>query len=268
MSATPATPLLAARGIRKRYGQVEALRGAELEVGEGEVHALIGDNGAGKSTLVKTLSGVVSPDEGTLELRGERVDFTGPRDAQAVGIETVYQDLALAPSLDAGANIFLGREPLRGGARGRMGFLDRPRMRQEAQAALEDLGVELPSLTAEVGTMSGGQRQAVAVARAAVWGTAMIMMDEPTAALGVRQTEVVLSLIRRVCEQKGVSVLLISHNMAHVLEVADTVTVMRLGRRAAVRRAADTSLEELTLLMAGLGGDAVPEDEIAEEDER
>ncbi|MBS1885849.1 MAG: sugar ABC transporter ATP-binding protein [Actinobacteria bacterium] len=260
-------PLLAARGIRKRYGQVEALRGADLEVGEGEVHALIGDNGAGKSTLVKALSGVVTPDEGTIELRGERVAFGGPRDAQGAGIETVYQDLALAPSLDAGANIFLGREPLRGGFRGRIGFLDRPRMRREAAHALEDLGVELPSLEAEVGTMSGGQRQAVAVARAAVWGTALIIMDEPTAALGVRQTEVVLSLIRRVCEQKGVSVLLISHNMAHVLRVADTITVLRLGRRAAVRRALDTSLEELTLLMAGLGNEADvdPEDEEDEE---
>ncbi|MBS1678941.1 MAG: sugar ABC transporter ATP-binding protein [Actinobacteria bacterium] len=260
--------LLAARGIRKRYGQVEALRGVDLEVGDGEVHALIGDNGAGKSTLVKTLSGVISPDAGELELRGAKVHFHGPRDAQGAGIETVYQDLALAPSLDAGANIFLGREPLRGGVRGRLGFLDRSRMRQEASVALADLGVELPSLEAEVGTMSGGQRQAVAVARAAVWGTALIVMDEPTAALGVRQTEVVLSLIRRVCEQKGVSVLLISHNMAHVLEVADTVTVMRLGRRAAVRRAADTSLEELTLLMAGLGGDAEPDAEAEAEDER
>jgi ABC-type sugar transport system ATPase subunit len=245
-------PLFEARGIVKRYGHVEALRGADISIAPGEVHALIGDNGAGKSTFVKTIAGVIKPDAGELLVRGEAVTFDGPTAAQAAGIETVYQDLALSGTLDAGANVFLGREPLRSGIRGRLGFVDRAQMRERTAAQLEELGAKLPSDRAEVATMSGGQRQAIAVARAAVWATTMVIMDEPTAALGVRQTAFVLSLIERLRDQKGLSVLLISHNLPDVLRVADRITVLRLGRRARTFVAAETDLQELTLVMAGL----------------
>jgi ABC-type sugar transport system ATPase subunit len=252
VTAPSITAILEARGITKTFGHVEALREADLEVGPAEVHALIGDNGAGKSTLVKVLSGVIRPDAGTLRVEGADVAFAGPQDAQSAGIETVYQDLALAPTLDAGANVFLGREPLRTGLRGRLGFVDREQMRRRTTEQMATLGAAIPSSRAEVATMSGGQRQAVAVVRAAVWGTSVIIMDEPTAALGVRQTEFVLSLIEQLRDEKGVSVLLVSHNLPDVLRVADRITVMRLGRRVATFRRDETSLQELTLTMAGL----------------
>jgi simple sugar transport system ATP-binding protein len=231
---------------------VRALRGADLTVRRNEVVALVGDNGAGKSTMIKVISGVLQPDTGEIAVGGQPVTFDSPLGPRRYGIETVYQDLALAPTLDAGANVFLGREPLRTGLRGRLGFVDREEMRRRTTEQMAALGAAIPSSRAEVATMSGGQRQAVAVVRAAVWGTSLIIMDEPTAALGVRQTEFVLSLIEQLRDEKGVSVLLVSHNLPDVLRVADRITVMRLGRRVATFRRDETSLQELTLTMAGL----------------
>jgi ABC-type sugar transport system ATPase subunit len=245
-------PILRAQGICKRYGHVEALRGADLEIMPGEIHALLGDNGAGKSTLVKALSGVVTPDAGTIEFHGEPVSFTNPREAQDAGVETVYQDLALAGTLDCGENVFLGREPLVKGLRGRLGFIDRTQMRRRTVAELEQLGINLPSLDNTVEALSGGQRQAVAIARAAVWGKSMLIMDEPTAALGVAQTEFVQQLMCRVRDEKGLSILLISHNMPEVFAVADRVTIMRLGQRALTCPIGELTTERLLAVMAGL----------------
>ncbi|AUG75547.1 sugar ABC transporter ATP-binding protein [Kitasatospora sp. MMS16-BH015] len=243
-------PLLAARGLVKRFGQIQALDGAAFTVHPGEVVALIGDNGAGKSTLVKTLVGAIAPDAGEVLLDGRPVSFAGPREAQAAGIETVYQDLALAADLDAAANLFLGRELLRGGPLRPFGLLDKPAMRRRAVEAFAELGVELKELDAPVATLSGGQRQSVAIARSVAWASRVVFMDEPTAALGVVQRERVLDLIRRV-RDRGVAVVLISHNMPEVLSVADRVEVLRLGRRVARFEAADTSLEELVAAMTG-----------------
>lgn len=242
-----AEPLLEARGVSKRYGNVLALDGANFTVHPGEAVALIGDNGAGKSTLVKTLSGAIRPDNGEILIEGKPVRMTSPLDAREHGIETVYQDLALAPDLDAAANLHLGRELYR------LKFLhvlNRSAMRQRAVTAFADLGVKLPDVTAPVGTMSGGQRQSVAVARAVLYASKVIFMDEPTAALGVVQRERVLDTIRRVRE-RGIAVVLISHNMPEVLAVADRVEVMRMGRRVAVYTASQTSVEELVGAMTG-----------------
>jgi simple sugar transport system ATP-binding protein len=243
-------PLLEARGISKRYGNVLALDGADFSVLPGEVTALIGDNGAGKSTLVKTLSGAIRPDRGDILVEGQPVRLTSPLDARDHGIETVYQDLALAPDLDAAANLHLGRELYRFGSLQFLHVLNRPAMRQRAVAAFADLGVKLPDVSAPVGTMSGGQRQSVAVARAVLYASKVIFMDEPTAALGVVQRERVLDTIRRV-RDRGISVVLISHNMPEVLAVADRVEVMRMGRRVAVYTAASSSVEELVGAMTG-----------------
>jgi len=244
----PAVPLLEARGLVKRYGSVQALDGASFTAYPGEVVALIGDNGAGKSTLVKTLSGVIRPDRGQILVSGKPVTFGSPLDARSYGIETVYQDLALAPDLDAAANLHLGREiyrwwpPLR--------VLNKSEMRRRAVTAFADLGVELPDVTAPVGTLSGGQRQSVAVARAVAYASQIIFMDEPTAALGVVQRERVLDNIRRV-RDRGITVVLISHNMPEVLAVADRVEVLRMGRRVARFIASETTIEQLVGAMTG-----------------
>ena len=243
-------PLLEARGVSKRYGNVLALDGADFNVLPGEVVALIGDNGAGKSTLVKTLSGAIRPDRGDIVIGGKPVRLSSPLDARDHGIETVYQDLALAPDLDAAANLHLGRELYRFQALQFLHVLNRSAMRGRAVQAFADLGVKLPDVTAPVGTMSGGQRQSVAVARAVLYASKVIFMDEPTAALGVVQRERVLDTIRRV-RDRGISVVLISHNMPEVLAVADRVEVFRMGRRVAVYTAADTSVEELVGAMTG-----------------
>jgi simple sugar transport system ATP-binding protein len=242
-----AEPLLEARGISKRYGNVQALDHADFSVLPGEVVALIGDNGAGKSTLVKTLSGAIRPDSGEILLEGHPIRLTSPLDARNHGIETVYQDLALAPDLDAAANLHLGREIYRIRF---LHVLNRSAMRQRAVQAFGDLGIKLPDVTAPVGTMSGGQRQSVAVARAVVYASKVIFLDEPTAALGVVQRERVLDNIRRV-RDRGIAVVLISHNMPEVLAVADRVEVMRMGRRVAVYTASQTSVEELVGAMTG-----------------
>jgi simple sugar transport system ATP-binding protein len=243
-------PLLEARGIVKSFGRVRALRGASFTVYAGEVVALIGDNGAGKSTMVKTLSGVHHPDGGEILFEGAPVAIATPIAARELGIETVYQDLALAPDLESSANLFLGREATRKGLLGKLGFLDKAAMRRRTEEAFSQLGVGVQDATAAVATLSGGQRQGVAVARAVTWAGKVVFMDEPTAALGVVQTRNVLDLIRRVRET-GLSVVLISHNMPEVIEVADRVEVLRLGERVARFKTAETSMEELVAAMTG-----------------
>ena len=245
-----AEPLLEARGIVKRFGHVEALRGADFTVYPGEVVALIGDNGAGKSTLVKTLSGIHPPDEGEILFEGRPVSIPTPTAARTLGIETVYQDLALAPELDPAANLFLGREIVRPGLLGRLGFLDKGAMKERTNEAFDSLGVRIQNRDAAVATLSGGQRQGVAVGRAVTWASRVVFMDEPTAALGVDQTRNVLRLIRRV-RDSGISVVLISHNMPEVLEVSDRIEVLRLGERVAQYTASETSMEELVGAMTG-----------------
>ena len=228
------TPVLEARRLVKRFGQVVALNEADFDLRPNEIVAIIGDNGAGKSTLIKVLSGAFQPDDGELLLDGERVRFRSPLDARRVGIETVYQELAVAPALDIASNIFLGRELRRGGPAGRLlRALDKRAMRREAMRYLSELQIGIPSIGQAVENLSGGQRQGVAVARAAAWGRRLVIMDEPTAALGVKETRQVLDLILRVRE-RGLPVILISHDMPHVFELADRIHIMRLGRRVAV----------------------------------
>jgi simple sugar transport system ATP-binding protein len=250
MKASTTAALLEAEGIIKWFGHVSALQSADFTVYPGEVVALVGDNGAGKSTLVQILSGALRPDDGAIRFNGEPVELHSPIDARALGIETVYQDLALALDLDPAINAFLGRERLRRGLLGRFGVVDRAAMRAETAKAFTTLGVAVPSLTKPVGILSGGQRQGVAVSRAVMWASKVIFMDEPTAALGVQQTRAVLGLIRRVRES-GCSVVLVSHNMPEVLEVADRIEVLRLGRRVARFDAAETSMDEIVGVMTG-----------------
>lgn len=244
------TPLLEARNVVKSFGSVRALRGADFSVFAGEIVALVGDNGAGKSTLVKTLSGVHNLDEGTILLDGVPVGPLTPVAARQHGIETVYQDLALAPTLDPVANLFLGREIVRPGILGRMGFLDKPKMREQGEEKFRALGVAIQDMTSPVSSMSGGQRQGVAVSRAAAWASKIIFLDEPTAALGVLQTRNVLNLIRTV-RDLGIGVVLISHSMPDVLAVADRVEVLRLGRRAARFERGSFTSEEIVAAMTG-----------------
>jgi simple sugar transport system ATP-binding protein len=245
-----APPLLEARRIVKSFGRVRALRGANFTVNAGEVVALVGDNGAGKSTLVKVLAGVEPPDAGEILFEGEPVTIGSPLEARALGIETVYQDLALASELDPAANLFLGREVLRGGLLGKLGFLDNGAMRWRADEAFKSLGVGLQDSRATVATMSGGQRQGVAVSRAVTWASKVVFMDEPTAALGVVQTRHVLDLILRVRE-RGLAVVLISHNMPEVFEVADRIEVLRLGERVARFNIGEASMEDVVGAMTG-----------------
>ncbi len=242
--------LLLATGIVKSFGHVEALRGADFAVGHGEVVALMGDNGAGKSTLVKVLSGVIAPDDGTIEIDGATVTFADPLEARAAGVETVYQDLALADTLDPAANLFLGRELRRSGLLGRLGFLDDRRMHAEAADVFARLNVPVRAEHETAGRMSGGQRQGIAIGRAVTWASKVLFLDEPTAALGVQQTRNVLDLVRRV-RDNGVAVVLISHSVPEVLEVADRIEVLRLGRRVGRFAAADTTPEEVVACITG-----------------
>jgi simple sugar transport system ATP-binding protein len=245
-----AEPLLEARGIVKSFGRVRALRGANFSVNRAEVVALVGDNGAGKSTLIKCLAGVEQPDAGEIQFEGRTVTIHVPTAARALGIETVYQDLALAADLDPAANLFLGREVRRGGALGWLGFLDKAEMHRRADEAFRTLGVGLQDSTAPVANMSGGQRQGVAVSRAVTWASKVVFMDEPTAALGVVQTRHVLDLIGRVRDQ-GISVVLISHNLPEVFEVADRIEVLRLGERVAQLKRAEVTMEDVVGAMTG-----------------
>ena len=244
-------PILEARGLVKHFGHVVALDGADFELYPGEIVAIIGDNGAGKSTLIKSLSGALQPDDGEIRLDGERVRFRSPGDARRAGIETVYQDLAVAPSLDIASNIFLGREarwrgPLGLGLR----LLDKRRMRREAAQHFAELQIGVQSIAQPVEDLSGGQRQGVAVARAAKWARRLAIMDEPTAALGVRETRQVLDLIQRVRE-RGLPVIIISHDMPHVFELADRILIMRLGKRVAVVTPQTHTMPEAVALMTG-----------------
>jgi simple sugar transport system ATP-binding protein len=242
--------VLEARQIVKRFGRVQALRGANLTVYPQEVVALVGDNGAGKSTLVKTVVGVHPPDDGEILFEGKPVTVNTPHDARDLGIETVYQDLALAAEVDPAANMFLGREILRSGPLGKLGFLDKPAMRRGSDEAFHSLGVRIQDTSARVANMSGGQRQGIAICRAVTWASKIVFMDEPTAALGVVQTRNVLEHIRRVRDQ-GLSVVLISHNMPEVFEVADRIEVLRLGARVASLRPKDVSMEDVVAAMTG-----------------
>jgi ABC-type sugar transport system ATPase subunit len=250
LSATATLPLLEARGIDKHFGPVHALRAVDFTVYPGEVVALIGDNGAGKSTLINVLTGVLPLEKGEIVFDGEAVKFASPHEARAHGIETVYQDLAVAPHLDAVANIFLGRERRTEGVLGRLGFLDNPRMRRETEEQLSKLRVRVPQLDRRLVTLSGGQRQGVAVARAVMWASKIVIMDEPTAALGVAQTAMVLDLIRQV-RDTGIPVVFISHNMPNVFQVADRIVVLRLGSVVAELDPKTATIDDAVAAMTG-----------------
>ncbi len=254
---TTAEPLLTARHIKKTYGSVTALEDANLTVYAGEVCALVGDNGAGKSTLVKALSGVEIPDSGRIRINGTEVQIPSPVAAQHLGIATVFQDLALAPELTAADNLFLGREILKPGIAGRVGLLDRKTMRVQAAEQFAKLGVTLRSPTVSVASLSGGQRQSVAIARAAKWAHNVIFLDEPTAALGVVQTDRVLRLVRQVADH-GLGVVLITHNMTHVVEVADRVEVLRLGSSVATFVRGEATVDRLVTAMTSGTTDIEP----------
>jgi simple sugar transport system ATP-binding protein len=243
-------PVLEARDLVKSFGRVQALRGTSFTVYPQEVVALIGDNGAGKSTLVKTLVGVHPPDSGQILFDGKPVSIHTPHEASELGIETVYQDLALAAEIDPAANMFLGREIMRPGLLGKFGFLDKAMMRRRSDEAFKNLGVKIQDTGARVANMSGGQRQGIAICRAVTWAKKVVFMDEPTAALGVVQTRNVLEQIKRVREQ-GLSVVLISHNMPEVFEVADRIEVLRLGQRVARLKPQDISMEDAVAAMTG-----------------
>jgi len=252
MQTTSTRPaVMKATGLVKRYGQVTALDGADFELRAGEILAVIGDNGAGKSSLIKALSGATIPDEGQILLDGQEVRFKSPIDARRAGIETVYQELAVAPAMNISENLFLGREIRRPGFLGNvLRMLDKRRMLEESTARMQDLKVGIRSMTQAVETLSGGQRQCVAVSRAAAFAQHVVIMDEPTAALGVKEGNMVLELIRRV-RDKGLPVVLISHNMPHVFEIADRIHVARLGKRAAVLDPKKISMSDTVAVMTG-----------------
>lgn len=248
----PVTPILQARGLVKRWGRVTAMDHADFDLMQGEILAVIGDNGAGKSTLVKALTGAVIPDHGEIRLKGEVVKFSSPQEARAAGIETVYQNLALSPALSIADNMFLGRE-LR--AKGILGswfrMLDKAEMQRVARQKLSELGLmTIQNIGQLVETLSGGQRQGVAIARAAAFGSSVVIMDEPTAALGVKESRRVLDLILDV-KRRGMPIILISHNMPHVFEIADRIHIHRLGRRHCIVDPKSISMSDAVAIMTG-----------------
>jgi len=243
--------VLQARGLIKRYGQVTALDGTDLELRRGEILAVIGDNGAGKSSLIKALSGALVPDEGEILLDGAPIKLRSPIDARRHGIETVYQDLAVAPAMTIAENLFLGRELRRPGVLGQVfRMLDKKTMLAQTIAFMQDLQIGIRSMRQAVETLSGGQRQGVAVARSAAFARHVVIMDEPTAALGVKESNMVLALIRRV-RDRGLPVILISHNMPHVFEIADRIHIQRLGRRIAVVDPRNIKMSDAVAIMTG-----------------
>jgi D-xylose transport system ATP-binding protein len=244
----PSDDALVVEGLGKSFGRVQALREATLSLPRGQITALIGDNGAGKSTLVRCLVGVHSPDAGEVRLDGEQVHFSNPEQGRSAGIETVFQELALVEDLTVAQNLFLGREETRGF--GPVRLLDRRRMRREALDMVSKLAINVPNVTSRVRRLSGGQRQAVALARAAGWSSKVVILDEPTAALGVQETERVEQLVLSLKEQ-GATILIISHNFEQVLRLSDQVIVMRAGRTVARRRTAETNGQELVGLVTG-----------------
>jgi simple sugar transport system ATP-binding protein len=243
------SPILVVRGVSKHFGGVQALNKVSLEVFPGEVVALAGDNGAGKSTLIKAISGVFQADEGEIALDGRRVAFASPQEARDSGIETIYQDLALADNLSIGANIFLGREPTKK-LFGFLPVLDRSKMAEAAQATMETLDFHVTRLDAPVAAFSGGQRQAVAIGRAIFWNARLVIMDEPTAALGVPEQRKVISLIQSL-KAAGKGIIFISHNLRDIFEVADRVVVFRRGENVGERKPAETTSDEIVRLMVG-----------------
>ncbi|MEM7042780.1 MAG: ATP-binding cassette domain-containing protein [Pseudomonadota bacterium] len=249
--AAALTPVLSVRGMSKRFGGVQALQDVSFDLEPGQVLALAGDNGAGKSTLIKCISGVHQPDEGEIRYKGDLVEMANPREARTLGIETIYQDLALADNLDVGANVFLGREPPRRFL-GLLPAIDRRRMRDAAHDVLQTLEIEIPTskLTRPVRTLSGGQRQAVAIGRAIYWQAEVLIMDEPTAALGVPEQRKVRELIERLKAQQ-VGVIFISHNLQDIFAVSDRILVLRRGRAVGERRIDDTNHDEIVKLMVG-----------------
>jgi fructose transport system ATP-binding protein len=252
MNANTQKPILEARNLVKRYGRVVAIDHSDFDLMSNEILAVIGDNGAGKSTLIKALAGAVTPDSGEILLNGNPVHFRGPEDARAAGIETVYQDLALAPSLSIADNMFLGREIRKKGPMGRwFRLLDRKEMLATARSRLNDLGLlTVQNIGQAVETLSGGQRQGVAVARAVTFGTRVVIMDEPTAALGVKESQRVLDLVLEL-KKRSLPIILISHNMPQVFEVADRIHIHRLGRRAAIIKPSDYSMSDAVAIMTG-----------------
>jgi len=246
------TPIMQARGLVKRYGRVTALDHADFDLYPGEILAVIGDNGAGKSSLIKALNGAIVPDSGEILLQGSPIHYHSPQDARRAGIETVYQTLALSPALSISDNLFLGREILETGILGNaLRKLDRATMRKEARKALSQLGLmTVQNIDQSVETLSGGQRQGVAVARAVAFGSRIIIMDEPTASLGVKESRFVLDLILKV-KRRGLPIVLISHNMPHVFEVADRIHVHRLGRRLAVIDPKNHTMSDAVAMMTG-----------------
>ncbi len=244
------TALLQAAGVSKRFGGLTAVDKMSLDINVGEVVGLVGDNGAGKSTLIKMISGVYQPDEGELLFDSRKVTFNGPREARDLGIETIYQDLALAENLDVGSNIFLGREVKQRRLGGLVHTLDRNKMREESAQILSRLDIHIPSLTQQIRNLSGGQRQAVAISRTIYWNAKMVIMDEPTAALGVSEQRKVLTLVRTLCDQ-GVPVIIISHNLQDIFAVADRIVIMRRGKKVGERRSTQTTPDEIVSLMVG-----------------
>lgn len=251
-------PVVKVEDIRVSFGSIQALRGVSLEIYPGEVVALVGDNGAGKSTLIKVISGALQPDRGTICIEGEPVRLKSPAVARELGIETVYQELALAPDLDIAANLFLGKEELRPGLLGRLGFLDERRMAEFAQDTMKKLKVPLNYVGQRVETLSGGQRQSVAICRAIAWKKRLVIMDEPTAALGVEESARVLDLVREV-KHTHTAALMISHNLSHVFEVADRVIVLRLGERVASAQMKETSMDAVVSWITGSSVQGEPE---------
>ena len=245
-----AEPMLQVRELTKRFGGLTAVDRVDLDVHPGEVVGLLGDNGAGKSTLIKMVSGVYRPDGGQIFFQGREIKLGSPMDALELGIETLYQDLALAENLDVGSNIFLGREIKTRYVGGMFQTLDRRKMRDESALVLKRLEIEVPSLTQQIRNLSGGQRQAVAIARSIYWNARLMIMDEPTAALGVSEQRKVLTLVRTLAGQ-GVPVIIISHNMQDVFAVADRIVIMRRGKKVAERIASETTPDEIVSLMVG-----------------
>src|SRR5205809_6082354 len=249
-TASPPPPLLEARNVQKHFGRVVALREGNFTLRPDEVHALVGDNGAGKSTLIKIISGVFHADAGEIAIDGRPVTIANPREARELGIETVYQDLALADHLDASGNLFLGREQLRPPPLSWLGFLDKKAMRRRAQEEMSRLKIGIHSVDQPVLSLSGGQRQAIAVARAIAWGKRIVIMGEPTAALGVRESAMVLELIKEV-RGHGLTVIMISHNLLEVFVVADRITGLRLGRPMRTLETGQTSLDAVAGMRTG-----------------
>jgi ABC-type sugar transport system ATPase subunit len=244
-------PVLEVKAVQRSFGHVRALDCANLKVMPGEIHALLGDNGAGKSTMIKIISGVLAAQGGQVLLDGQEVHFKSPHEARMRGIETVYQDLALAHTLNAGENIFLGSEIMTRGLLGKLGFIDREEMSRQAAETLSSLGINLPAGSGCVGTLSGGQMQAVAIARAIKWGRRLLILDEPTAALGAKQRELILQMIEHIRDARKLTVLLISHNLPDVFRVADKVTVLRLGQDVLTSSIEGLTTDSLMRAMTG-----------------